>query len=72
MRRKNLIDCSNNRSMFNFEVLILYMQDNFHVGFDQLKNIKIKDQTKEAKSSFMKLLIRPKISGAEFACSHGH
>ena len=36
--------------MFNFEVLILYMQDNFHVGFDQLKNIKMKDHTKEAKS----------------------
>ena len=72
MRRKSLIDCSNKRSVFNFEVLILYVQDYFHVSFDQFKNIKNKDQTKESKSSLMKLSIRPKISGAEFACSHGH
>ena len=51
MRPKNLIDCSNNRSKFKFEVMILDMQDYFHVGFDQFKNIKNKDQTKEAKEA---------------------
>ena len=69
MRRKNVIDFSKNRSMFKFEVLILDMQDYFHVGFDQFKNIKTKDQPI---FFLMKLWIRPRISEAEFACSHGH
>ena len=64
VRRKNVIDFSKNRSMFKFEVLILDMQDYFHVGFDQFKNIKTKDQPN--------FFLRPRISEAEFACSHGH